>query len=560
MADERIPAILLLDPLGLPDKTHASVALLSTFIPKNVKIVILSTSRDQPVWQQAHIQFVSATNTSYAQLMGQLRHHAIFNWLLIAQVGSQLATDTIADIAQHQKNMQTIGPTGDMQKKDAVYLQFGCKDQRLEHFINLDLDAPDADMQLNQTNRLPWENASVAGIYSNGFIEQLTQANAVRLLSESRRVLTPGGTIRIATTDLAAVVHQYVTGSTPADPDVDALKWPENACEQLNLSMRWNDRKWLFDETELTHLALLTGLEVKGKYPPGESTEAMLQDREQPGSPKLIMELVKPERQLAPAALPLVSITIPSYNPRFFECALESAVKQTYTNLDILVSDDCPSQEIKDITERFMKTDKRIRYMRNPSESAGKDQGGSNYLNCYYEARGEFLKYLNDDDVLALHCVERMIDAFRKYPDVVLVTSKRHRINAHGQKLLDTVGTASIAKEDSLLDGRLVGKTLLSSRENFIGEPSTAMFRKRELADIKPAPTWLAGEPIRGMLDVCLWMNLLTKGDLVYLVEPLSLFRVHGEQVQVILRDSLVSATLESWDQMTNHWTRMGLL
>lgn len=53
-------------------------------------------------------------------------------------------------------------------------------------------------------------------------------------------------------------------------------------------------------------------------------------------------------------SLPLVSIAIPAFNPRFFERTLNSAVSQTYSNLDIVVCDDSRGDEIKDIVSPVM--------------------------------------------------------------------------------------------------------------------------------------------------------------------------------------------------------------
>lgn len=117
-----------------------------------------------------------------------------------------------------------------------------------------------------------------------------------------------------------------------------------------------------------------------------------------------------------------MSITIPSYRPRFFEAALQSALRQTYPNTEIVICDDCPDDGIARILDKYSASHPRLRYFRN-SERLNRQ----NLVKCADVAQGEFIKFLNDDDLLAPNCIERMIECFKTLPDITLVTSKRTR-------------------------------------------------------------------------------------------------------------------------------------
>ena len=67
---------------------------------------------------------------------------------------------------------------------------------------------------------------------------------------------------------------------------------------------------------------------------------------------------------------------------------------------------------------------------------------------------------------------------------------------------------------------------------NFIGEPSTVMFRRQHLADVKPNISCLDGQTVRAINDLAMYANVLRHGNLAYLCEPLSCFRMHAEQRQ----------------------------
>lgn len=226
---------------------------------------------------------------------------------------------------------------------------------------------------------------------------------------------------------------------------------------------------------------------------------------------------------------PLVTIAIPSYKPRHFESALLSAMAQSHENLEILVSDDCPTDAIQQILRRYVSRGRReIRVIRNRPGLGGL----MNYTQCVVEARGEFVKILNDDDILMVDCIERMVEVFQANPDISLVTSRRVLIDTLGVPTADILATCSPFTEDSVIQGADLTAYLVDEPINFIGEPSTVLFRREHLADIKPNISCLNGHTVRAINDLAMYVNILRHGHLAYLCEPLSCFRRHDEQRQ----------------------------
>jgi cellulose synthase/poly-beta-1,6-N-acetylglucosamine synthase-like glycosyltransferase len=78
-------------------------------------------------------------------------------------------------------------------------------------------------------------------------------------------------------------------------------------------------------------------------------------------------------------SLPKVSIVIPSYKAEHFEQCLRSAIGQTYPNTEILVSDNCPLDAIRDICARFP----GVIYQRN---SVIRE---ANVMSAFFTAKGE---------------------------------------------------------------------------------------------------------------------------------------------------------------------------
>lgn len=231
---------------------------------------------------------------------------------------------------------------------------------------------------------------------------------------------------------------------------------------------------------------------------------------------------------------PLVSIVIPSYKPRHFEVALLSALNQSYEPLEILVSDDCPTDEIRFMVDRHGGfSGHKIRFIRNPSEVGAAGLGEvMNYTQCVSEARGEFVKFLNDDDILMWDCVERMVEVFAGNPDVSLVTSRRLLIDDAGVRQPDITATCNPFDGDTVVHGRDLISHLADSPMNFIGEPSTVMFRRAHIVQVMPSICCLNGQEVLAIGDLAMYVNLLQHGNLAYLSNPLSCFRMHPEQRQ----------------------------
>jgi hypothetical protein len=100
-------------------------------------------------------------------------------------------------------------------------------------------------------------------------------------------------------------------------------------------------------------------------------------------------------------------------------------------------------------------------------------------------------------------------------------------INKNGEYLNDTIRTVRQYPYDILLTGEEAGRKLLFSLNNYIGEPTTAMFR-RSAVDF--TINGYDKYEINCLADAALWLKLLRRGNMIYISEPLSKFRIHSSQ------------------------------
>ncbi len=225
--------------------------------------------------------------------------------------------------------------------------------------------------------------------------------------------------------------------------------------------------------------------------------------------------------------LPLVSILIPAYNQTIYlKEALESAINQTYPNIEIIIGDDSTTNEVENFIQPYLKRYSNIVYFKNERE--GMDYGYKNHLQCLLRSRGEYVNYLNHDDVFHEEKIEKMMKYFWENPNVTLVTSVRQPIDEEGKRLSLGGPFNRLFSKDTIISGQKMCKYVATNLLNYIGEPSTVLFKKRYLNE--GVYGYFNNVKFWGIADVANWFSLLQYGDLVYISDALSYFRVHPDQ------------------------------
>lgn len=246
-----------------------------------------------------------------------------------------------------------------------------------------------------------------------------------------------------------------------------------------------------------------------------------------------------------------VSVCIPAYNyAHYLGAAIDSVLAQTFQNFELLVIDNCSTDETPELVAAYVKRDSRITYLRNEA-----NLGLVGNLNrCVASASGELIKILCADDLLAPDCLAQSVAVLDNQPQVALV--------AHARRLVDeqlrSLAVRGYGRQSVVLPGTAVIRKCLVEG-NLIGEPSAAMFRNGEGLPV-------FSQRYRQLMDLDFWFSLLEKGDFAYLPEPLGLFRQHAGQESIgniasfaYLDDekALLQNYLEARDDLTlSRWER----
>ena len=102
----------------------------------------------------------------------------------------------------------------------------------------------------------------------------------------------------------------------------------------------------------------------------------------------------------------LVSIIMPSYNTaKYISESIESVLKQTYANWELIIVDDCSTDETDDVVKSYL-SDARIHYLKNEKNSGA--AVSRNY--ALREAKGKWIAFLDSDDLWHPEKLEKQIE------------------------------------------------------------------------------------------------------------------------------------------------------
>ena len=133
-----------------------------------------------------------------------------------------------------------------------------------------------------------------------------------------------------------------------------------------------------------------------------------------------------------PAQQPRVSMGLPVYNgEQYLATALDSLLAQTFTDFEIVISDNASTDATEEICRRYAARDARIRYVRQP------ENRGSvfNFNHVFELARGEYYRWHAHDDVCAPTFLDRCVELLDQDPTIVGCHSLKVKIDQGGRVL-----------------------------------------------------------------------------------------------------------------------------
>lgn len=135
---------------------------------------------------------------------------------------------------------------------------------------------------------------------------------------------------------------------------------------------------------------------------------------------------------------PEVSIGLPVYNGEDFVAdAIESVLLQTFTNFELVISDNASTDRTEAICRRYAENDMRVKYYRS-KENRG---AAWNYNRTFELSSGKYFRWLAADDMLAPTIIEQCVDILETHEEVVLCFSWTKDIDSDGNEIVTKQST-----------------------------------------------------------------------------------------------------------------------
>ncbi len=222
-----------------------------------------------------------------------------------------------------------------------------------------------------------------------------------------------------------------------------------------------------------------------------------------------------------------ITVCIPTYNgAKYLRECLDSVIQQDFPNFQILVVDDCSSDNTPSIVREYMEKDNRITLKIN-EKNLGLVE---NWNECIKSSKTDWVKFLFQDDIMKPNCLSRMAEVASETNSDFIVCDRNFIIEPSA-----SFGLSNFYSKDISKLSNLIGKTTkLSAKEflkffvespfdNFVGEPITFLFNKSIVEKYG-----LFNRHISQLCDYEYIVRVAINEGMSFINEPLVNFRVHG--------------------------------
>ena len=235
---------------------------------------------------------------------------------------------------------------------------------------------------------------------------------------------------------------------------------------------------------------------------------------------------------------PKVSILVPVYNrERLIYETLNSGINQTYKNIELIVVDNKSTDNTYGIITEFAKSYPNVKTYQNEANIGPV----KNWSKCLAYAKGEYVKILWSDDLIAPTFTEKALPYLIHYEDVAFVFTGTEIFNDNtGQKTKAYfIGDTGIYDTRTFIEGCLIGGPFPLS-------PGNALFRKKDLEKnlLLDIPNKIGSDFKMHAVGNDVLIYLLIARDypkFAFINETLSHFRYHSDSISISLNKANLS-------------------
>ena len=184
---------------------------------------------------------------------------------------------------------------------------------------------------------------------------------------------------------------------------------------------------------------------------------------------------------------PLVSIGLFVYNgERFIEDTLYSILNQTFTDFELIISDNASTDRTAEISQAYARRDSRIRYYRSEKNMGA----GWNVRRVYELATGKYFKQAAVDDLLEPDFLRRCVEILESDPDCVVAYAETKEVDENGTFIKNYIMPMKADSHDPVARFR---ETLLSSSWCY---EIFGVMRMSALREIPPQGSYVSADKV----------------------------------------------------------------
>ncbi len=222
---------------------------------------------------------------------------------------------------------------------------------------------------------------------------------------------------------------------------------------------------------------------------------------------------------------PLISVIIPNYNhEEFLRQRLDSVYNQTYRNIEVIILDDCSTDNSKQIIEQYRNNQLTSHIVYNYTNSGSTFKQWQKGIQL---SKGELIWIAESDDYCELNFLEELIKGFHKSSNVVMTYSNLWIVNSIGTILEKETkehchnipSTIPIYKGLDFIKERMLKHCSVCNASSALFKREAALSISTQYTDYKSAGDYL------------FWILLAEKGNVVKIDQPLDYFRQHTNNV-----------------------------
>ena len=204
----------------------------------------------------------------------------------------------------------------------------------------------------------------------------------------------------------------------------------------------------------------------------------------------------------------LISIVLPTYNSeKYVSSTINSVISQTYTNWELIITDDASTDSTYKILQQYRDRDDRIKVQRLKVNSGAAVSRNKALQSC----RSHLIAFLDSDDSWCNQKLAYQIDFMKENRCPISFTSYK-LIDENGKDLNRIVKTKEKVNYRNYLKNTIIGMSTSMVNTSITGPLSFKNIRTRQ--------------------DTYLWITLLKKGFVAYgIKKPLAFYRVRNDSV-----------------------------